>query len=138
MRLRSHENVCDQPNRKIHPAESRIFWAGPYVAPAVWSMFAIGSIIGVNLQWFLVNIVGVVLTGSNMWGYYKCNKGNAFCICCNVISYGSRSANNNSYCFSCSDAQMRRLDFSSSLLEELRQVWCNDCAVPCLSLLMAH
>jgi hypothetical protein len=61
-------------NRQIHPADSRVFWTALYVAPLLWGLFALGALFSFNFKWLLVVVVGLVLNGANLVGYWKCER----------------------------------------------------------------
>jgi len=60
----------------INASESRIFWISLFVSPVIWLAFLIGSFFTfnfiINPQWFLLDIVALVLTIANIVGYFKC------------------------------------------------------------------
>jgi hypothetical protein len=53
--------------------DSSIFWTTLYLTPIFWAIFLVLEIIGTKLMWALACIIALVLTGSNMVGYYKCS-----------------------------------------------------------------
>jgi hypothetical protein len=53
--------------------DTTIFWGSLYLAPIFWAVFLVMDIIGIKLMWALVCLISLVLTGSNMIGYYKCS-----------------------------------------------------------------
>jgi hypothetical protein len=59
--------------RVIDPHESRGFWAGVCAAPALWAIAALAALIGLDWGYLLIPVIGVVLGGSNLVGYYKCS-----------------------------------------------------------------
>merc|ERR1712194_323176 len=60
-------SIIDERNR-------RLFWGALYVTPIVWFLLLIGAILQFSLTWILVVVVCLVLTSSNLIGYYKCQK----------------------------------------------------------------
>lgn len=57
----------------INASESRIFWISMFAVPLLWVMFTIISILKLTQpEWFLLDIVAVVLSISNIVGYVKC------------------------------------------------------------------
>jgi hypothetical protein len=61
-------------NRQIHANDSRVFWTALYVSPGLWGLFALGALFSFNFKWLLVVVVGLVLSGANLIGYWKCER----------------------------------------------------------------
>ena len=59
---------------KSKSIDTTVFWMSLYIAPAFWGVFLILELIGLKLMWFLVCLIGFILTFSNTFGYYKCSK----------------------------------------------------------------
>ena len=59
---------------KSKSIDTTVFWLSLYIAPAFWGVFLILELIGLKLMWFLVCLIGFILTFSNTFGYYKCSK----------------------------------------------------------------
>jgi hypothetical protein len=53
--------------------DSSIFWFSLYATPIFWAVFLILEIIGLKAMWSINCIISLVLSGSNMVGYYKCS-----------------------------------------------------------------
>eukprot|EP00657_Telonema_sp_P-1_P001509 TRINITY_DN1405_c0_g2_i2.p1 TRINITY_DN1405_c0_g2~~TRINITY_DN1405_c0_g2_i2.p1 ORF type:complete len:219 (+),score=39.54 TRINITY_DN1405_c0_g2_i2:155-811(+) len=66
------ESLSD--NSQIDERNRRLFWGALYITPVVWVLLLIGAILQFSLTWILVVVVSLVLTGSNLVGYYKCQK----------------------------------------------------------------
>ena len=58
---------------EIHPTDARLFWTGLYGAPIIWSVFLLISILKFSVQWLVIVLVALVLSGANIVGYYKCS-----------------------------------------------------------------
>lgn len=65
----SHEDMAE-----IDPLDSRVFWAGLYGAPVLWVMLLIIAILKFNVEWALIVLVAVALSGANIIGYTRCKK----------------------------------------------------------------
>ena len=52
---------------------SRLFWLLLYITPIVWAALLVFAFIKLNWSWLPLCIVGVVLNGSQFYGYYKCH-----------------------------------------------------------------
>jgi hypothetical protein len=65
----SHEVVTE-----IDPLDSRVFWTGLYGAPALWVMLLIVAVLKFNIEWALIVVVAVALSGANIIGYTRCKK----------------------------------------------------------------
>ncbi|XP_061604722.1 Golgi apparatus membrane protein TVP23 homolog B-like isoform X1 [Phyllopteryx taeniolatus] len=53
-------------------AESKIFWLGLIVFPALWVVFVFSVILTFQIKWLAVVVMGVVLQGANLYGYVRC------------------------------------------------------------------
>jgi hypothetical protein len=53
--------------------DSRIFWWTLYITPAIWGTFAALAFLRLNIDWLLIDLVALGLTGSNLVGYFKCS-----------------------------------------------------------------
>ena len=53
--------------------DTTIFWTSLYATPIFWGVFFVFKVIG--LGWFdaMICLIAMVLSGSNMVGYYKCS-----------------------------------------------------------------
>jgi hypothetical protein len=58
--------------RKIHPADSLVFWGTLYATPIVWIVLFLTGLSGLKIQWLLVVVVALVLNVANVLGYWKC------------------------------------------------------------------
>ncbi|GMF11553.1 unnamed protein product [Phytophthora lilii] len=65
----SHEDMTE-----IDPLDSRVFWTGLYGAPALWIMLLIIAVLKFNVEWALIVVVAVALSGANIIGYTRCKK----------------------------------------------------------------
>uniref|UniRef100_H3GZ44 Golgi apparatus membrane protein TVP23 homolog n=2 Tax=Phytophthora ramorum TaxID=164328 RepID=H3GZ44_PHYRM len=65
----SHEDMTE-----IDPLDSRVFWTGLYGAPALWVMLLIIAVLKFNVEWALIVVIGVALSGANIIGYTRCKK----------------------------------------------------------------
>eukprot|EP00298_Acanthocystis_sp_HF-20_P004487 c14816_g1_i2.p1 GENE.c14816_g1_i2~~c14816_g1_i2.p1 ORF type:complete len:192 (+),score=47.93 c14816_g1_i2:24-578(+) len=63
-----------QDRRKPHPQDDRIFWLGLNIPPVIWLLFGIKSLIDLDPHWFLICAIGMALSGSNTYGYWKCRR----------------------------------------------------------------
>jgi len=59
---------------QMNPVDSKFFWWSQYIAIIFWTLFGILDIIGFKWYWGTACIICFVLTGVNLWGYYKCSK----------------------------------------------------------------
>lgn len=65
----SHEDMTE-----IDPLDSRVFWTGLYGAPGLWVMLLIIAVLKFNVEWALIVMVAVALSGANIIGYTRCKK----------------------------------------------------------------
>lgn len=66
----SHPDV----SRHVPAIDKRIFWWSSYFCAAAWSLFAFFALIRLSLDWFVICVVALALTISNLVGYIKCSK----------------------------------------------------------------
>ena len=59
--------------KKARSIDTTIFWMSIYSSPIFWGIFIILEIISLRFMWFLLCIIGFILTFSNAFGYYKCS-----------------------------------------------------------------
>ena len=63
-----------RPSRVVNQTDSRVFWGALYVAPAVWTLFAVLCVLRLQFSWFLVTLVAIAMSSANLAGYSKCEK----------------------------------------------------------------
>ncbi|XP_074602686.1 Golgi apparatus membrane protein TVP23 homolog B [Brevipalpus obovatus] len=56
-------------------SDARIFWSGLILAPLVWSFLLIVTMFRLNIHWFVVVALALVLSLSNLYGYLRCKIG---------------------------------------------------------------
>ncbi|KAF9984102.1 hypothetical protein BGZ65_000987 [Modicella reniformis] len=61
-------------SRPLNPVDSRLFWTGLYVAPAIWVLFGILCILTFEPTWLLIVAVALALNFANVIGYTQCDK----------------------------------------------------------------
>jgi len=59
-------------------ADSTIFWTALIIAPVLWFLLLLVTIFRLNIQWFMVVSLALVLTSSNLYGYIRCKLGGNF------------------------------------------------------------
>ena len=66
----------DDPERKreIGATDSFVFWAGLYLTPVAWGLFAFMDFIGFKFFWMYVCIMGFILSFTNTMAFYQCQK----------------------------------------------------------------
>ena len=58
---------------KAKSIDTTIFWMSLYIAPIFWGVFLFLQLIGLKFMWFISCLIGLILTFSNAFGYYKCS-----------------------------------------------------------------
>lgn len=58
--------------KEVNAGEARLFWLTTIITPILWLVFALSVIVGMKPQWFILCCVAIALSGTNLWGYYKC------------------------------------------------------------------
>eukprot|EP00736_Rhodelphis_marinus_P013907 Rmarinus@m.7318 len=64
---------CDRPEA-INKSDSRVFWFALWIFPLCWVGLIIIAVLKFNLDWLLICVVALLLTGANLYGYMKCSK----------------------------------------------------------------
>mmetsp|Transcript_2628 Transcript_2628/g.3508 ORF Transcript_2628/g.3508 Transcript_2628/m.3508 type:complete len:258 (-) Transcript_2628:80-853(-) len=67
----SHEQ-SDKP-KQINAFDRNIFWTALYATPFAWVAMLILAFVRLEINWFLVCIMALALSCSNVYGYYKCS-----------------------------------------------------------------
>lgn len=55
------------------PREKRFFWTALMGATAHWILACVIAIFGLS-SYIIVSIMGLLFSGSNLWGYFKCSR----------------------------------------------------------------
>jgi len=58
----------------VSRADYAIFWYSMYLTALLWGVFAFLALLKLSLDWVLVCGVALVLTWSNIYGYWQCSK----------------------------------------------------------------
>ena len=59
--------------KKARSIDTNVFWISLYVSAIFWAVFTFLELIGLKFIWFLLCLIGFILTSSNLFGYYKCS-----------------------------------------------------------------
>ncbi|PNW72080.1 hypothetical protein CHLRE_16g683250v5 [Chlamydomonas reinhardtii] len=59
--------------RQVLPREKRFFWLACMGATAHWILACIIAVFGLS-SYIIVAIMGLLFSGSNLWGYFKCSR----------------------------------------------------------------
>lgn len=57
---------------QIGATDSFVFWTALYCTPLVWIFFAFMDLMSFKFFWMNICIICIVLSASNVIGYYKC------------------------------------------------------------------
>lgn len=60
--------------RTINKHDSRMFWMVLYATPVIWVMLGIIAFLKLNVDYLLLVVIAVLLSGANLLGYLKCSK----------------------------------------------------------------
>lgn len=72
----SANKIDDEDDQKADDtADSSIFWTGLIFAPFMWTLLMFTSIFRLNVQWFMLVLLALVLSLSNLYGYVRCRLG---------------------------------------------------------------
>ncbi|GAM17840.1 hypothetical protein SAMD00019534_010150, partial [Acytostelium subglobosum LB1] len=61
---------------KYNQAESIVFWLSLYFTPVVWALFFLSCLISFSFNWMIITIIALSLSMANIYGFFKCAKGN--------------------------------------------------------------
>ncbi len=61
-------------DKRVPAMNSRIFWGGLYAAMIAWIAAGLLALLTFDVQWLLVCITAVSLTGANVTGYTRCSQ----------------------------------------------------------------
>eukprot|EP00117_Sycon_ciliatum_P008731 scpid35638/ scgid11306/ Protein FAM18B1 len=58
-------------------SESRIFWGSLFICPVLWLLFSVIALLppSTSATSFMISLVGLCFTGSNLYGYVRCAQG---------------------------------------------------------------
>lgn len=62
----------DHENR-ARSIDTTVFWISLYATPVFWGIFLVLELFGLRFMWFLACLIGLILSFSNTFGYYKCS-----------------------------------------------------------------
>ena len=63
-----------EDQRAIHPTDSNVFWLALFIAPSVWVLVAISTLLTLHFMYLVLVLVALSLTGINCVGYVKCKR----------------------------------------------------------------
>ena len=52
--------------------DTNVFWWGMFAMTAFWGIMFIIKCLGLNFLWGLLTFIGALLSGMNLWAYFKC------------------------------------------------------------------
>jgi hypothetical protein len=56
----------------VGATDSFVFWTALYATPIIWTLFSLVDLLYFRFFWLNVCAINIVLTSSNLVGYYKC------------------------------------------------------------------
>jgi hypothetical protein len=68
-----HFESIDDPSQ-VSRTDYVIFWYSIYLSAFLWGLFAFLALLKLSVDWVLVCVVSMVLTWSNIYGYWQCSK----------------------------------------------------------------
>merc|ERR1712061_647497 len=60
--------------RKSNPIDANVFWMASYIAPILWVVFGVISVLSLKLNSLFICLIGATLGGVNLLGFIKCEK----------------------------------------------------------------
>lgn len=64
----------EEGQREINPHDSRLFWTLLYASPPVWGILGLVALLKLNLDYFLLVLIAVLLSVAQLTGYLKCSR----------------------------------------------------------------
>jgi len=62
---------ANTPNQ--NKLDNSFFWMVLYATPAIWMFLLFTGLLTFQVQWLITVFMGIALTGSNTYGFYKCS-----------------------------------------------------------------
>lgn len=59
--------------KNVNKFDNSVFWGVLYVTPVIWGAFFLLGLLKFQFSWLLTTIMGISLSGANVYGYYKCS-----------------------------------------------------------------
>lgn len=75
--------------RKVHAAESRVFWTGLIAFPLAWVILFILALFRFSFRWLVLDCIALSLNGANVYGYLRCKLGKGTNLTGAVSSYAN-------------------------------------------------
>jgi len=75
--------------RKVHAAESRVFWVGLIGFPLFWVVLFILALFRFSFRWLVVDCIALSLNSANVYGYLRCKYGTGTNITGAVSNYAN-------------------------------------------------
>lgn len=69
-----YESLPDQEAAQLNQTDKNVFWVSTYAWPLVWAVFLIIYIFRLDIETCLLVVMGLVLSGANLVGYWRCSK----------------------------------------------------------------
>lgn len=60
--------------RTVNKHDSRTFWTVLYATPVIWAVLGIVAFLKLNVDYLLLVVLAIVLSGANLMGYTKASK----------------------------------------------------------------
>lgn len=58
---------------EVSSFDSRIFWGGLYVSPAMWALLLIVGVLRLKIEYLPIIFAALAMNGANIMGYIKCS-----------------------------------------------------------------
>jgi len=58
-------------------ADASLFWSALILTPVVWLLLLLVSVFRLNIQWFMIVSLALILSASNLYGYIRCKVGSS-------------------------------------------------------------
>ena len=68
-----HFESIEDPSQ-VSRADYAIFWYSMYLTTFLWGLFAFFALLKLSVDWVLVCFVSLLLSWSNIYGYWQCSK----------------------------------------------------------------
>ncbi|CAD8097299.1 unnamed protein product [Paramecium primaurelia] len=61
------------PNKQVNAVDKTFFWTAQLGFTLAWAVFTFSNMVSFTLMKFVIDVIGLSLCWTNLFGYYKCN-----------------------------------------------------------------
>ena len=77
---------CRKHETNTSKVDSTFFWGSQFLATCFWLLFSFINVIYIDIYWLMVTGYSLLMTGTNLYAYYQCSRGESFHVpICNFV-----------------------------------------------------